>query len=89
MINIGAQIAFTVVLAVLGVCGGIVAVRRRGDWTTWAKSPSTARQPGLFLVSTILCAGAGAIVLVPVLVVVLFGQVVTIEGYGRNEGKEI
>jgi len=33
-----------------------------------------------FLVGTILCAGAGAIVLVPVFVVDLFGQVVTIEG---------
>jgi hypothetical protein len=40
-----------------------------------------------FLVGTILC--AGAIVLVPVFVVVLFGQVVTIEGYGRNERIEI
>lgn len=70
MINIGALIAFTVVLAVLGVCGGIVAVRRRGDWTTWAKSPFTERQPGLFLVGTILC--AGAIVLEPLFVVVLF-----------------
>jgi hypothetical protein len=69
MINIGALIAFTIVLAVLGVCGGIVAVRRRGDWKVWAKSPFTERQPGLFLVGTILC--AGAIVLVPLFIVVL------------------